>query len=244
MPLSGVLALTYDPIIKEHQAQGIMLVGYTAAPDVIYESKTPIKSTGDISGAKVRSYGLYAEFLKKLGANVITMAFAEVYTSAERGLIEASCPSPFPDAVPRGHHEVMPHFADIGWGSFMVYGPFLSLKTWNSLPADVKGIITELNKEYVDKSAGIWMDDNRTFTEQAKKEGATFSVLSPEQRKEWIKSLDVDGWIDQRLSDIDAQGAPAHEMWAIFLDKIKSYEKQSTTYKTIFDIWTEMGVAE
>lgn len=100
----------------------------------------------DFAKLKVRSAALYREFLESLGANVVVQGPGEVYTSLERGLVNANCYTVL------GYHS-------FGWDKFTKYridpsffqtDVLISMNKakWDSLPAPAKKVLQDTAIEY------------------------------------------------------------------------------------------------
>jgi len=66
------------------------LIGGTTGPQMGGWFKKEIKSLSDLKGLKMRIPGLGGEVMKKLGVNPILLPAGEIYTSLERGTIDAT----------------------------------------------------------------------------------------------------------------------------------------------------------
>jgi len=66
------------------------LIGGTTGPQMGGWFKKPINSLADLKGLKMRIPGLGGEVMKKLGANPVLLPAGEIYTSLERGTIDAT----------------------------------------------------------------------------------------------------------------------------------------------------------
>ncbi len=63
---------------------------FTRTAEAFLHSRKPIKSLDDLKGLKFRTAGAWLEISKSLGAAPVTMPGGEVYTSLERGAIDAT----------------------------------------------------------------------------------------------------------------------------------------------------------
>ena len=73
-------------------------------------SKTPIRSPDDLAGLKIRApEGLPAELFKRAGATSVPIPFSEVYTSLEKGVIDAADASAYINNDATGIHKVAPY---------------------------------------------------------------------------------------------------------------------------------------
>lgn len=66
------------------------IIGGTTGPQMGGWFKKEIKSLSDLKGLKMRIPGLGGEVMKKLGVNTVLLPAGEIYTSLERGTIDAT----------------------------------------------------------------------------------------------------------------------------------------------------------
>ena len=235
-----------EAFTQEYAKQGVIIIGFNASENVVMCSNKRLTSLNDLKGLKTRSYGQFAEFLKKLGANPISQPWGEVYQAAQTGLIEGCCTCPYVAHCARSHYEVLPIHQDMGWGSFTLKAFAISTAAWDKLPNDIKKTITKLGDAYTDKSMELMSKMTREGTQKIVAEmgdKSAFVVLTPEQRQQWIAPIGVDNVISENLSSLAEKGIDSEELWSDYMELIKKYDKKSD-YELIWDIWEELGVAE
>jgi len=72
-----------------------------------FVSSIPINTIDDLKGVKLRSpEGLAAEVFKRAGASPVALPFSEVYTSLEKGLVQAADASAYVNNDASGMHKV------------------------------------------------------------------------------------------------------------------------------------------
>ncbi|PIE72064.1 MAG: ABC transporter substrate-binding protein [Deltaproteobacteria bacterium] len=123
-----------------------------------------IKSLDDLKGLKMRIPGLAGEVFAKLGVNVTNIAPGELYTSLDRGTIDAlEWVGPGMD-IKMGFHKIAPYYY-AGWhepASDMQY--LINKRAFDKLPANYKAILKtaimastfDLCNELFDSSARAW----------------------------------------------------------------------------------------
>lgn len=118
----------------------------------------------DFTKLKIRASPLYRQFFEALGATVIVQNATDVYTSLERGVINANA------------YPVM-GYASFGWDKFTKYRidpsffqvdvlVSMNKKKWDSLTPESKKILNEVAVEYEKES----FEANRAETERLAKE--------------------------------------------------------------------------
>ncbi len=112
-----------------------------------------IKSIGDLKGLKMRIPGFGGKVMAKAGVNPILLAGGEIYTSLERGTIDATeWVGPYHDER-LGLYRAAKFYYYPGWHE---PGPTLelsvNLKAWESLPQELKLIV-----ETAAMASNLWM---------------------------------------------------------------------------------------
>lgn len=106
-------------------------------------SNKKIESLEDLKGLKMRTTGLTAESLVKLGASPVSMASEDIYTAMQRGTIDAFEFISTPVHYGFGLNEVTKY---ITYPKFTMGGSsdwIVNLDSWNTLPDDLKAIVDD-----------------------------------------------------------------------------------------------------
>ena len=128
-------------LLLEETANGVVLAESYYGNNYYYTS-VPIRSTADLEGLKIRSHStVLGDLISGMGADAQFVAFSEVYTALERGILDA--------AVTCG-----PCGAGLRWFEVADYlnGPIISIGVtfitinkdrWDEIPADLQSIMRE-----------------------------------------------------------------------------------------------------
>jgi TRAP-type transport system periplasmic protein len=155
----------------------------------ILASKKPINKLEDVKGLKIRGTGLSANIITALGGIPVAMSQGETYEALQKGVVEATlCPVETLKGWKQG--EVIESVTDssaIGYTTAMFVA--MNKQKWESLPADIQKIFTEVSKEWVDKHGQAW--------DQADKDGYAFIrqlnhpviKLSAEEQQKWMQAV-------------------------------------------------------
>ncbi len=123
------------------------LIGGTTGPQMGGWFKKEINSLADLKGLKMRIPGLGGEVMKKLGVNPILLPAGEIYTSLERGTIDATeWVGPALDSM-MGFAKAAPYYYT-GWhepGSILEI-TFNKIR-WEKLSPEHQAIITAASEE-------------------------------------------------------------------------------------------------
>ncbi len=97
-------------------------------------SKVPINGVDDLKGVKIRSpEGLAAEVFKRAGASPVSLPFSEVYTSLEKGVVDAADASAYVNNDASGMHKVAKYPIYPGIHSMAVLQFIVNKDVWDGL---------------------------------------------------------------------------------------------------------------
>ena len=147
-----------DPIhaIIEERSNGIVLAESYYGNNYYYIGER-IETKADLAGLKIRSHStVLGDLISGMGADAQFVAFSEVYTALERGILDA--------AVTCG-----PCGAGLRWFEVADYlvGPIISIGVtyitinkdrWDDIPADLQAIMREEAQRYQDENRRLVVD--------------------------------------------------------------------------------------
>jgi len=97
-------------------------------------AKKPIRGVDDLNGVKIRSpEGLASEVFKRAGASPVALPFSEVYTSLEKGIVDAADASAYANNTASGMHKIAKFPIYPGIHSMAMIQFTLNKDLWNSL---------------------------------------------------------------------------------------------------------------
>src|SRR6516165_3219484 len=113
----------------------------------VYTRTRPINAVGDLKGLKLRVIPSpsYIALFRALGAAPTPMAFGEIYTALQQGVIDGA-ENDSVTYITTKHIEVAPHIA-ITQHMMLANTLFLSERLWQRLPDDLKAIIRKASLE-------------------------------------------------------------------------------------------------
>ena len=150
----------------------------------------PLHSVADFKGLKMRiqsSKVLDAE-MKALGANPQVMAFSEVYTGLQQGVVDGT-ENPVSNFYTQKMNEVQKHMTISDHG-YLGYAVIVNKKFWDGLPADIREALTQAMKEATAFEREIAQKDNDDALAKVRAARTTeVYVLPLKERVEWHKAL-------------------------------------------------------
>ncbi len=152
-------------------AKGYRNVGWmTAGFHQLLNRAKPIKHPDDMKGLKMRMWESKGAQLgmRALGATVIPMAFTEVYTGLQQGVIDGLSNS-YVSFYMMKFHEVT-KYVSITNHFIVVMALFMGEDTFQKLPADVQKAVLECGKEAARFQRGLYVDADKKYLDILKKE--------------------------------------------------------------------------
>jgi tripartite ATP-independent transporter DctP family solute receptor len=171
-------------IIQPLENKGIKGLGYMTQGWRHIHSNKPVRSPEDLAGMKIRTMStpIHIELFKALGANAIPMAFSEVFTSLQQGIIDGG-ENPFENIKAQGFDKVQKCITMDGH----VLDPMvlvISLNTWNSLSDREKEVIQNAATEACKWDQEHVLAANRASMEEFKAAGSPEIIeLTAEERR-------------------------------------------------------------
>lgn len=142
------------------EADMVGLAYYDSGSRNFYTTDTPIRSASDLEGLRIRTQQsqVVLDMMEALGAEPVPMAFEEVYSSLQTGVIDGA-ENNFPSYGPFGvrHYEVAPYFTLDGHARVPEV-VMISQSTWDGLSAEDQALLREAALASVTVQAALWDD--------------------------------------------------------------------------------------
>jgi TRAP-type C4-dicarboxylate transport system substrate-binding protein len=132
-----------DRLYRKKANVHILPGSYTVTGIYIATRSKPVAGADDMKGLKIRTYGGYDEvLLNAFGAAAVRVDPAEVYTAAERGVIDGAS-RPAQSIIDWREYEVWKYVTKTP-SSFMIAGLLaINVDTFNKLPADLQKLLED-----------------------------------------------------------------------------------------------------
>ena len=211
----------------EWEKQGVHVLHFFPATSAVLGTKVPVNSIKELAGKKIRGIGYVNMALEAAGANPVAIPIADLYESLQRGVVEGYSGIAFEVFTSFGLQEVAKYTADTGLGNYILAASIMNLQTWNSLPDDMKKLLTETSAENLPKAMEILEQTESGACDKLLAAGGKASVFSDDTVAEW-KTL-----IGSRIKDdwLKKVGAGGEDLFNTYTGLLKKYEAQSS-YQT------------
>ena len=154
-----------------------------------YNSKKDIRTPADMVGLKIRvqESPLMMDMVRFCGASPTPMAYGEVYTGIQNGVIDGA-ENNWPSYITAAHYEVAKHFTV---DQHMASPEMILINTsvWNSLSDAEKKIVKDGAAEGAKVQRAAWLDAEQKYEKQARDAGCTITELTPDQHQQFVDAL-------------------------------------------------------
>ena len=178
-------------LLGSTEKDGIVgLSWYDAGARNFYNSKHEIKSMADMQGLKIRvqESGLMMDMVKALGASPTPMAYGEVYSGLQTGVIDGA-ENNWPSYESTSHYEVAKYYV-IDEHSRIPEMQIISKQTWDKLSADDQKILRECAAESSKYERELWAKQEQESEKKVRDGGSVITKLSEEARAEFVKAME------------------------------------------------------
>lgn len=163
----------------------VALSWYDAGARNFYNSVRPIEKLEDIKGLKIRvqESEMMMGMVEALGANPTPMAYSEVYSALQTGVIDGA-ENNWPSYESTSHYEVAKYFT-IDEHNRVPELQLCSQATWDKLSADDQAVIKECALESAEYERQLWAEREKASEEKVRAAGSQITELSPEEKQKF-----------------------------------------------------------
>jgi len=201
--------------------------------NVIQTLNKPVKTLEDLKGLKLRGTGRLGDIVKALGATPIPIETPDLYDSLKRGIIEGAL---LPLETLKGFKtgEVQKYVTS-SWkiGSAYCFYVLMNKNKWNSLPSDVKKVIDEFSKEFIERWTVEWNNIDIEGREYFLKQGGQIIPISDAESEKWVKAAQP--VVEDYKKDLISKGYKAADVdaWISYVKERIEYWKAQEKAKKI-----------
>ncbi len=156
--------LAWENVLREKYSNrigSIVLGSWPWSQQMLY-SKRDVKTMADYKGMRIRVFSpAMAQFVSALGAEPVSLPYAEVYTALDRGTIDGAITCAL-CGWEQKLHEVTNYLIDAQMGTAVTTLFVVSNKTWSKLKPDQKKILSDIGKEFTERGWSFgakWAED-------------------------------------------------------------------------------------
>ena len=179
-----------DQFLASVEDNGLIgLSWFDAGARNFYNSKRPITKLSDLAGLKIRvqESQLMMGMVAALGANATPMAYGEVYSGLQTGVIDGA-ENNWPSYESTSHYEVAPYFV-LDEHTRVPEMQMVSKITWDKISPEDQQIIKECALESAKIERELWAEKEKASEEKVKADGAIITELEPGEKEKFQAAM-------------------------------------------------------
>jgi TRAP-type C4-dicarboxylate transport system substrate-binding protein len=164
--------------------------------------------------------------LSRLGAVPVAISIQELFESVDRGVITGFTGIPLSAVKAAKLDETAKYYIDFGYGNYLTEFVCMNTKKWNSLPADIRKIIEEVNAEGINLYVDLYAKEEAKYVTPLKEGGCTFTILPEEEVAKWKKLVApaiYDKWVEK-----NSKYGNARAFYDAYIKEVRNFEPMST----------------
>jgi TRAP-type C4-dicarboxylate transport system substrate-binding protein len=163
---------------------GLHFIGATTPGLEAFVSKVPLNGVDDLKGLKMRApEGLVQQVFAAAGAAPVNLPGSEVFTSLDKGVIDAADYSVFSTNQAQGMHDVAPFPVYPGFHSMPLVEISMNKAKWDALDPETQAALEESVAEFAQSQVAALAAKDLEAVEAAQAGGiVTVTDWSPEER--------------------------------------------------------------
>lgn len=167
-----------DEILKAFEAHDLVgLAFYDSGARSFYNTKKDITSIADLKGMKFRviQSDVFVDMVNALGANATPMAYGEVYSALETGVIDGA-ENNWPSFESAKHYEVAKHYT-VDQHQIVPEVLVMAKPSWDKLSPEDQAIVKQAAKDSVVKMRELWDAQEKKSRDIVEKAGVKVSEI-------------------------------------------------------------------
>jgi tripartite ATP-independent transporter DctP family solute receptor len=167
-----------DQILKAFEAHNLVgLAFYDSGARSFYNTKKDITSMADMKGMKFRviQSDVFVDMVNALGANATPMAYGEVYSALETGVIDGA-ENNWPSFESAKHFEVAKHYT-LDQHQIVPEVLVMSKASWDKLSPEDQAVVRQAARDSVAKMRELWDAQEKKSRDIVEKAGVKVSEI-------------------------------------------------------------------
>ncbi|MBZ9806538.1 TRAP transporter substrate-binding protein [Mesorhizobium sp. BR1-1-9] len=167
-----------DDILKAFEAHDLVgLAFYDSGARSFYNTKKDIASIADLKGMKFRviQSDVFVDMVNALGANATPMAYGEVYSALETGVIDGA-ENNWPSFESAKHYEVAKHYT-LDQHQIVPEVLVMAKASWDKLSPEDQTVVRQAAKDSVVKMRELWDAQEKKSRDIVEKAGVKVSEI-------------------------------------------------------------------
>ncbi len=179
-------------LLKKLESRGLRGLAFWDNGFKHFSANRPLRKIKDFRGLKMRiqSSKVLEATIRQLRAMPQVMAFSEVYTALQQGVVDGT-ENPLSNLYTQKMHEVQANLT-LSYHGYLVYAVVTNKKFWENLAPDIRAQLERAMQDTTVYERAIADRENKKALEEVRKSGRTvIHELPLEERKVWREKLMV-----------------------------------------------------
>lgn len=162
---------------------GLHFIGATTPGLEAFISTVPLEGVDDLAGLRMRApEGMVQRVFAAAGAAPVNLPGSEVFTSLDKGVIDAADYTVFSTNHEQGMHDVAMHPVYPGFHSMPLVEVSMNLETWEALPAEIQAALTQSVADFAEMQVSTLAERDAVAVEEATAAGVTVHDWPADER--------------------------------------------------------------
>ncbi|SFT86982.1 TRAP transporter substrate-binding protein [Sedimentitalea nanhaiensis] len=185
---------------------GLQFIGATTPGLEAFVSKVPLNGVDDLQGLKMRApEGLVQQVFAAAGAAPVNLPGSEVFTSLDKGVIDAADYSVFSTNAAQGMHDVATYPVYPGFHSMPLVEVSMNKAKWDSLDAETQAALSESVREFARSQVAALAARDVAAVEEAKAGGKVTVIDWPAEERAKFRTIAAGQWASVAERSTNAQ---------------------------------------
>jgi TRAP-type C4-dicarboxylate transport system substrate-binding protein len=185
---------------------GLHFIGATTPGLEAFVSKVPLDGVADLDGLKLRApEGMVQKVFAAAGAAPVNLPGSEVFTSLDKGVIDAADYNTFSTNQAQGLHDVAKHPVYPGFHSMPLIEVSINKAEWDALPDDLKTALEESVREFAQYQVRTVHENDEKAVEEAKAAGDITVHDWPDEERAKFRSIARNQWEEAATASENSQ---------------------------------------
>ena len=176
-------------ILKKLERSNFVGLGWFEAGSRNFYTKKLVKTVGDLKGMKIRvqQAPLMVGLVEALGAVATPLAFGEVYSALQTGVIDGA-ENNWPSYLSTSHYEVAKFFIT-DEHTRVPEITIASKKVFDKLPKEDQAIIRKAMKDAQPYQFKMWNDFEKVAEKTVREKGCTITEVTPQEKQKFMDAM-------------------------------------------------------
>ncbi|MGR3541180.1 MAG: TRAP transporter substrate-binding protein [Hasllibacter sp.] len=174
---------------------GLKFLGATTPGLEAFVSNVPLEGVADLEGLRMRApEGLVQQVFAAAGAAPVNLPGSEVFTSLDKGVIDAADYSVFSTNQAQGLHDVAAHPVYPGFHSMPLVEVSMNLDRWNEMPEDLQQAMVESVEAFADMQVAALREADEAAVAEVQAGGEVTVHDWPAEERAAFRTIAMGEW--------------------------------------------------